>query len=215
MAGDKKIGFYGFQASQMPLSLVASRIQKIKSDNHLDMLVVTIHWTGQLENKRPATSAMKAYARKAIDSGADLVIGHHRHVISGLERYKGKYILYDMGNFVTGGAASPYTYAAQIDFEISGDFAESAADGIRIYPLYTTSGAGYKWNGKKYERQSNNWQPVPASDAINYYDKDTSAAVLDANAASNVISIINQYSPTGPDGKFDASTHIGSYADLP
>jgi len=213
--GGRRVGFYGFQASQLPLSMVASRIQKVKSDNHLDMLVVTIHWTGQLENVRPATSAMKAYARKAIDSGADLVIGHHRHVSSGIERYKGKYILYDMGNFVTGGAASPYTYAVQIDFDISGSFAESAANAIRIYPLYTTSDAGYKWTGKKYERQSNNWQPVPASEAIDHLDSVTAAPAPDPNVVSGVISIINSNSPSGPDGKFSANNYIHSYSELP
>lgn len=68
------------------------------------MLVLTIHWVGQNEYVRPVSATMKNYARKAIDAGADLVIGHHRHEVSGIEFYKGKYILYDLGNFVTGGS---------------------------------------------------------------------------------------------------------------
>ncbi|MFH0987513.1 MAG: CapA family protein, partial [Patescibacteria group bacterium] len=40
------------------------------------------------------------FARNAIDAGADLIIGHHPHVIQKIEKYKGKYIIYSLGNFV-------------------------------------------------------------------------------------------------------------------
>lgn len=215
----KKIGFYGFQAIQMPLSMLESRIKKIKNDKQLDMLVVTIHWTGQKEHVRPVNATMRAYARKAIDSGADLVIGHHRHQVSGIEYYKGKYIVYDMGNFVTGGGDSPYTYAVQVDFDISGAFAESAADGIRIYPIYTTSEALYTWNSKSKSysvKQSNNWQPVPANEAIHHLDKDNlNAPVYDLNVVAEVRNIINGNSPKGPDGQFNATNYMRDYSDLP
>ena len=214
--GDKKIGFYSFQAGQMPLSMVESRVRKVKSDNKLDMLVLTIHWTGQNEYVRPVSATMKNYARKAIDAGADLVIGHHRHEVSGIEFYKGKYILYDLGNFVTGGASTPYSYAVQIDFDVSGGFAETTSNGsqIRIYPLYTTSQACYVWNKKsgKYERQSNNWQPVPAEAAIHHMEGDTE--VRDEGVADSVTSIITRYSPNGPDGKFNPAPYIHKYSEL-
>ena len=185
--------------------------------------MLTIHWTGQTEYVRSVTATMKAYARKAIDSGADFVIGHHRHKSSGIEYYKGKYILYDMGNFVTGGGDSPYTYAVQVDFDISGSdsgsFAESASGAIRIYPIYTTSEALYTWNSKtkKYDvKQSNNWQPVPSGDAIHHLDRDNlNAPVYDLTVADQVLSIINGNSPTGQDGKFNAAPYIRDYSTLP
>ena len=46
-------------------------------------------------------------ARYAIDNGADLVLGHHPHVLQGIENYKGKYIVYSLGNFVFGGNKNP------------------------------------------------------------------------------------------------------------
>ena len=42
-------------------------------------------------------------AHMAIESGADLVIGHHPHVLQGVEEYKGKLIFYSLGNFVLTG----------------------------------------------------------------------------------------------------------------
>jgi len=42
------------------------------------------------------------YAHQAIDSGADLIIGHHPHTLQGLEIYQGKLIAYSLGNFVFG-----------------------------------------------------------------------------------------------------------------
>ena len=46
-------------------------------------------------------------AHLAIDEGADLVIGHHPHVLQGIEKYKGKYIAYSLGNFCFGGNKNP------------------------------------------------------------------------------------------------------------
>ena len=45
--------------------------------------------------------------RLAIDEGADLVCGHHPHVLQGIETYKGKNIIYSLGNFCFGGNSSP------------------------------------------------------------------------------------------------------------
>ncbi len=219
----KKIGFYGVQANQVPVSVLTNRIKKYRKDYNLDMMVVTIHWTGQTEYVRPVTSTMKTYARAAINAGADLVIGHHRHEMSGFEKYKGKYILYDMGSLVTGGGGGQFTCAVQIDFKISSQFTETASesgvDQIRIYPLCTTSDARYAWNSKKQDystKQSNNWQPVPAEEAIHHFDKDSGDPVLDKTMTTtlvdDLIKVINAYSPTGPDGsRFRAESYITPY----
>ncbi len=45
--------------------------------------------------------------RYAIDQGADLVAGHHPHVIQGIEKYKGRYIVYSLANFCFGGNRNP------------------------------------------------------------------------------------------------------------
>ncbi len=65
-----------------------------------DLVVVSFHWGAEL------MTAAKDYqielGRKAIDWGADLVLGHHPHVLQELEVYQGRLIAYSLGNFVFG-----------------------------------------------------------------------------------------------------------------
>ncbi|HEY9061787.1 MAG TPA: CapA family protein [Pseudobacteroides sp.] len=63
-----------------------------------DIVVVYLHW-GTERNTKPDTY-QRNLAKKYIDSGADLVIGSHPHVLQGFEYYKGKLIAYSLGNFV-------------------------------------------------------------------------------------------------------------------
>jgi len=63
-----------------------------------DYLIVSMH-SGTEYAKAPNQRQIN-FAHEAIDAGADLVIGHHPHVIQGTEEYKGKYIIYSLGNFV-------------------------------------------------------------------------------------------------------------------
>jgi poly-gamma-glutamate capsule biosynthesis protein CapA/YwtB (metallophosphatase superfamily) len=65
--------------------------------NH-DLVIVQIHWGAEYQDAplRYQTDAAHAF----IDAGADAVIGHHPHVLQGIERYKGGVIAYSLGNFV-------------------------------------------------------------------------------------------------------------------
>ncbi|TCO79438.1 poly-gamma-glutamate synthesis protein (capsule biosynthesis protein) [Marinisporobacter balticus] len=63
-----------------------------------DFLVVSFHWGKEYEVF--PSDHQKEMAHKAIDCGADLVIGHHPHVLQGVEKYKDKLIFYSLGNFI-------------------------------------------------------------------------------------------------------------------
>lgn len=63
-----------------------------------DIVIVSFHW-GVEYTPRP-TAEQVNFAHLSIDSGADLVLGHHPHVIQSIEKYRGKFILYSLGNFV-------------------------------------------------------------------------------------------------------------------
>ena len=76
---------------------VLSDIKKIKEN--VNFIVVSIHWGLEFEDV-PLPSEI-IYAHTLIDNGVDLVIGHHPHVIRGIEEYKNKLIAYSLGNFVT------------------------------------------------------------------------------------------------------------------
>jgi poly-gamma-glutamate synthesis protein (capsule biosynthesis protein) len=67
---------------------------------HADYVAVSFHW-GTERAKSPKAYQIEA-AHRAIDAGADLVIGHHPHVLQGIERYRGGIILYSLGNFAFG-----------------------------------------------------------------------------------------------------------------
>lgn len=63
-----------------------------------DFLVVSFHW-GKEFDCYPG-DRQREMAHAAIENGADLIIGHHPHVLQGVEEYKGKLIFYSLGNFV-------------------------------------------------------------------------------------------------------------------
>jgi poly-gamma-glutamate synthesis protein (capsule biosynthesis protein) len=73
----------------------------------VDLIVVNLHW-GTEKAAFPDPS-QQGVARGLIDAGADLVIGHHPHVLQGIERYAGGVIAYSLGNFIFGGN-SRHTY---------------------------------------------------------------------------------------------------------
>jgi poly-gamma-glutamate synthesis protein (capsule biosynthesis protein) len=78
------------------LADLTAEIQKAKLA--ADIVVVSFHWG--VEYTHNPQAYQKRLARACIDAGADMVLGHHPHVMQGIEIYKGKIILYSMGNLV-------------------------------------------------------------------------------------------------------------------
>jgi poly-gamma-glutamate capsule biosynthesis protein CapA/YwtB (metallophosphatase superfamily) len=72
----------------------------VRAKANYDFVVVSFHW-GAEKATEPKPYQLAA-AHLAIDAGADLVIGHHPHVLQGIELYKGRAIFYSLGNFVFG-----------------------------------------------------------------------------------------------------------------
>ncbi len=71
-------------------------IQKARQE--ADIVIVSIHW-GIHFKEAVIADYQKYYAHFAIDNGADLVLGHHAHILKPIEIYKGKVIFYSLGNF--------------------------------------------------------------------------------------------------------------------
>lgn len=74
----------------------AGEIQEAKKK--VDVLIVSLH-EGEEYQKEP-TDFQKKFAQMAIDSGADIVVGHHPHVVQPLVKYKNGWIAYSLGNFI-------------------------------------------------------------------------------------------------------------------
>ena len=65
----------------------------------VDHVVIILHWGGRVEGGLYPDFDQPKTARKLIDAGADLIIGHHSHTVQPFEVYKGKHIFYSLGNF--------------------------------------------------------------------------------------------------------------------
>jgi len=68
-----------------------------KAKTRADYVVVSFHWGAECATS--PKSYQVTVARMAVDAGADVVVGHHPHVLQGIERYKGRLILYSLGNY--------------------------------------------------------------------------------------------------------------------
>ena len=69
--------------------------------HHADIVIPYMHW-GWEEEAQPSPR-LREFARRMIDAGADMVVGGHPHVTQGAETYKGKPIIYSLGNFLFNG----------------------------------------------------------------------------------------------------------------
>lgn len=116
-----------------------------------DLILVSCHWG--VEREYTPEDYQKILGEKCIDWGADLVIGHHPHVLQGVDEYKGKYIIYSLGNFCFGANRNPPdkdTMIFQQTFTFT-DGVKQEDQEIRIIPCFVSS-----------VPERNNFQPTPA-----------------------------------------------------
>lgn len=134
---------------------VLGEIKRFKRPDNI--VIVVMHWGSELAAAPFAWQ--QALGRKFIAAGADAVVGHHPHVVQGVERYKGRYIAYSLGNFAFGGnslARQPETFILRLRFHAGGG--RTSAAGASIVPCRVTSSRAR--NGAGVLR--NNYQPKPA-----------------------------------------------------
>lgn len=121
------------------------------------LIIATFHWGEERENIPNETQV--ALAHSAIDNGADLVLGHHPHVLQGIEEYKGKNIVYSLGNFCFGGNSGPADMDTMI-FQQTFTFVdgELQEDNVKnIIPCKISSA---------YTEGYNNYQPLPVEGEV-------------------------------------------------
>ncbi|HOQ62746.1 MAG TPA: CapA family protein [Clostridia bacterium] len=117
-----------------------------------DIVIVSFHWGAELDYK-PNSNQIEL-GRATIDAGADLVLGHHSHRINPIEFYKGRYIVYSLGNFSFAGNNKPSdmsTFLFQIRFNVKQNSIEP--DSFRIIPCRISSRKDY-----------NDFAPTPFTD---------------------------------------------------
>ncbi|MDO5376758.1 MAG: CapA family protein [Clostridia bacterium] len=101
------------------------------------IVIASFHWGS--EYREDFTAEQRSIGRAAIRAGADIVVGHHPHIVQGVEAYDDTYILYSLGNLVFGGNVDPDdrdALAARLTFTVYEDHAE--APELTLVPLRLT-----------------------------------------------------------------------------
>lgn len=164
-----KVGLVGTYELADGMGCEDEMIANIKSveEQGAQIVIVSFHWG--LERENYPTENQVNLAHSAIDNGADLVLGHHPHVLEGIEVYNGKNIVYSLGNFCFGGNSNPAdkdTMIFQQTFTVENG--ELASDNVtNIIPCSVSSESGY-----------NDYQPTP----------------LEGDEAERVLGRIEEYS---------------------
>lgn len=154
-----KIGLIGntfpYKDGKRDISKAVSELR----DVGCQIVVASFHWGTEYE---PYTRDQKNIGRAAIKAGADVIIGHHPHIIQPIEKYEDTYILYSLGNLVFGGNTDPEknrrdTYIAQLTFTV---YENGTVEGpeLKIIPMRLTEqskGTDYRpvfATGDEYDR---------------------------------------------------------------
>ena len=130
---------------------VRVNIQKVRAEG-ADLVFVVFHWGNEKDTVPDANQV--TLAKLAIDNGADLVVGHHAHVLQGVTTYKGKTIAYGLGNFCFGGNSAPSdmdTMIFQQTFTLDTDGSVTSEE-PNLIPCRISS-----------DYYINNYQPTPAT----------------------------------------------------
>lgn len=114
-------------------SVVINQIKKLTEHGHDPFIILFPHWG---KNYRQAQEYQKEMAHQLIDAGADLIIGHGSHTVQEIEEYNGKWIIYNIGNFIFNApgrygstGAKPYSLMAELVVTGSGQ-------SIKLYPVF-------------------------------------------------------------------------------
>lgn len=150
-----KVGLAGVYELAEHINCKQDMLDNIASlkEQGAQIIIVSFHWGQEKENV--PSDVQVELAHTAIDNGADLVLGHHPHVLQGIGEYKGKNIVYSLGNFCFGGNSAPSdmdTMIFQQTFTVKdGKLQEDNV--TNILPCKISSA---------YEEGYNNYQPILA-----------------------------------------------------
>lgn len=129
----------GQEVSFLGLSMVYSTFKHkkvadlVSRASSSDLVVANVHWGVEYEHK--FNRVQRNFAHLLVDNGVDVVIGHHPHVVQGMEIYKNSPIFYSLGNFVFD---QYFSRATQEGLAVALNFKEGEMN-INLYPLKSRS----------------------------------------------------------------------------
>lgn len=92
-ATEDRIGLTRFDEEELK-----SKIKKLKEEDMVDIVFVSVHWGEEYETR--SNSIQQSLAKSLVDAGADVIVGHHPHVVQEVEKYGDAWIIYSLGNFI-------------------------------------------------------------------------------------------------------------------
>lgn len=152
---DTRHGFYAEEdqagANRLDIDALARQIRRQRREDPSLFVIAFPHWGG---NYSWRTEEQAEMGRAMIEAGADMVIGHHGHCMQEVEPYRGKWILYGIGNFMFNSPGRfdrspdilPYGLAVELIF----DTGTAAYPDIHLYPILS-------------DNQVTRYQPRPAN----------------------------------------------------
>lgn len=138
-----RFGFMGFSyPHDYDIKAAVQRVKKLKEEQGCQVVVVSMHW-GR-ETYMTTNSDQVKWAKQLIDGGADLVYGHHPHVLQPMCFYKGKPILFSTGNFTFGTMSDvdKRTGIFQTTYELQGE--TPVLRKLQVIPCQTRGTGDYR-----------------------------------------------------------------------
>ena len=152
------------------------------AEEDVDLIFCSVHWG--IEREFYPTDSQKNMGKELIDLGADIVIGHHPHVIQGIEMYDGKPIIYSLANFSFGANRNPkdkdtFIFRQEFSF-VDGELTGDAP--ITIIPCLVSS-----------TKERNDYRPTPAQgedkariiERLNEYSKEFGVTISEEGVLSH------------------------------
>ena len=132
-----KIGMVGLSYPQnADLQRIRDRITRLR-DEGCQLVIVSLHWGREKKYPEP-NAGQYTYAQKVIEAGADMIWGHHPHVLQPVCFYQGKPIMFSTGNFIFGTIAdmNPYTGIFQLRYRLDGA-GNPTLESLHVVPMKT------------------------------------------------------------------------------
>lgn len=84
--------------SSFDIERIKEEIYAVKQLEIADIVIVSLHWGDEYQSR--SNKKQQEIGRSLVESGADLIVGHHPHVVQEIERYKNGWLAYSLGNFI-------------------------------------------------------------------------------------------------------------------
>lgn len=152
------IGLYA-DSFDLSNSAIQQNIAALKEAG-AEVIICAFHW-GKEGSYRPS-AAVKGFAHTAIDAGANIVWGHHPHVLQPIEEYNGGIIYYSLGNCSFGGSSFPKDFdSAIVQQEVIRELDGTIRlGGLTRIPICVSS-----------TREYNDYKPTPEAEDSEYYSR--------------------------------------------